>query len=215
MSAGTVIATVGTFFAAVSAGAAVAAVVFAKRTVEEATTAARQFDDAQKEAERHHTEAMMQMAQAREAARQQSMAQLMEMSSAASLDSARHHVEMEARHRIAAEEAESHRLVQLERVSELLLEIVHVARDEYRNPPPPLSPGVTGSRLFAMLRRLDNALAALAALGGEVPGRVMDFAHDAPMRARSRESVLSIVGDGIAALDAIQTTISGINLVEH
>jgi hypothetical protein len=130
-----------------------------------------------------HREQMAELAKARQDASQQSGAQLLEMVNAGSAAANQHAVEME---------------------------IVDTARAEFRDQPPPLSPGHTGSRLYGMFRRLNNALASFAALGGDVPQPVMNFAHDGPLNARNHGALLSIVGNGVDALDAIQFRITGI-----
>jgi hypothetical protein len=192
-----------TIIAAAGASASLAAVVYARKTVAESI-------QGRKDGGKAHREQMAELAKARQDASQQSGAQLLEMVNAGSAAANQHAVEMDDRRRMAETEAQNRRIVQLERISELVLEIVDTARAEFRDQPPPLSPGHTGSRLYGMFRRLNNALASFAALGGDVPQPVMNFAHDGPLNARNHGALLSIVGNGVDALDAIQFRITGI-----
>lgn len=91
--------------------------------------------------------------------------------------------------------------MQLERISELLLGIVNLAREEHQHPPQPLGPALSGSRLPAMMRRLENAVAAFVALDGINPDQTSELARRG---YGAGSNAMRIVGEGIEALDEIQ-----------
>lgn len=176
ISATTVITLVSAIAAVVAAFATLGAVVYARRTVLET-------QEARADARKAHDAQMAEMAKATAAAAKQ------------------HQAEMLDRQRFADADALSRRLVQLEAISELLRQIVNVARYEGWHEPEPLGPAISGSQLPAMLRRLGNAVAAFVALDGITPERTAELARRG---FGAGSSTLKIVGDGIDALDEIQ-----------
>ncbi len=176
VSATTIITLASAIATVVAATATVWAVVYARRTVAEAQ-------------------------QGRAEAREAHAAQMAETSRATAAAAEQHRAEMDDREQFGDAEALNRRIVELERISELLLQIVDVARDEHRQPPERLGTAVTGSRLPAMLRRLQNAVAAFVALDGVYPERTAELARrgfGGGMQA------ITLVGEGIDALDEVQ-----------
>ena len=186
VSATTIITLVSAIATVVAATATVWAVVYARRTV---------------------AEAQKGRAEAREA----HAAQMAEISRATAAAAEQHRAEMDDREQFGDAEALNRRIVELERISELLLQIVDVARDEHRHPPERLGTAVTGSRPPAMLRRLQNAVAAFGALDGVYPERTGELARrgfGGGMQA------ITLVGEGIDALDEVQQIMLGVG-VQH
>jgi hypothetical protein len=180
------IAAVATVVAAI---AALAAIYFARETVREAVRARRESASA------HDT----QMLQSRSA----HGAQMLQMSNAMTLDSARHRQEMTERTRAFAAEMVLRRIEQAERVSELFLQLVEVAREEYFSPPAPLHETgsvMTTTRIPAILARVKIAVAILADLGGP------DVSDSIPVGGRGEKAgSMRVWTGGIAALVAMES----------
>ncbi len=135
---------VGGIGAVVAAGAALITVGFAWATVREARAARREASDAHKE----------EMAEQRHA---------LQASTAA------HQEQMRERQRALATEIKLQRVVQLERVAEVLTDLADTARAEAIQPPGRSVSDSSGRRLTgipAVLARLRTAVALLDALGG-------------------------------------------------
>jgi hypothetical protein len=176
ISATTIITQVSALAAVVAAIATVRAVIYARRTV-------------------------LESQQARADARKAHEAQIAEMAKGTAAAAEQHRVEMEDRKQFADAEALSRRVLQLERISELVLQIINVARDEHRDPPERLGAATTGSKLPAMLRRLSDAVAAFVALDGIYRERTGELARRG---FGAGAQAITILGDGIDALDEIQ-----------
>jgi hypothetical protein len=175
VSATTIITLVSAGATVVAATATVWAVIYARRTVAEA-------QEGRAEASAAHEAQMSEMGRAIAAAAEQ------------------HRTEMADRNQVAKTEAVGRRVEQLERMSELLLQIVDVARNEHCHPPEPLSEAVGGSQLAAMLKRLQNAVAAFVELGGSYPERTGELARRGFGRG---DQAIRLVGEGVDALSEI------------
>jgi hypothetical protein len=133
--------TVGQVASLVAAGAAVAAVYFAKQTVSEAQQASRDASAA-------HAE---QMAEEK---------RLLEATVAA------HESEMAARERDFAAERVVQRLAHLRAITDILRELTDIARDEQAHPPPRTEINQPLSRIPSRLAQLNTALSIYQRLGG-------------------------------------------------
>jgi hypothetical protein len=180
----TVLTTVSALATVIAASAAVIALRFARATVKES-------QEARGANQLAHYEEMEEASRRTLAAAQQYQAEVAERAQA------------EAAHLI------DRRLEQLERISDLLLLIVDVARDETRNPPERLGPGITGTRLPAILMRLDNAVSVLESLGGPKPAKATTLAERG-FGAGSQP--IQWVGDGIDALREVRSVVTGVEL---
>jgi hypothetical protein len=100
------------------------------------------------------------------------------------------------------------RIAQLEVISDLMLRIVEVAREEYFHPPAPVDVAegkgqmVTTTRLPAIRIRVDAAVAAFNKLGGTA----LDVKLPEPGRGEKAAS-LRAWGDGVSALRVIEDLI--------
>jgi hypothetical protein len=117
---------------------------------------------------------------------------------------AAHHEEMVERARALSAEIKLHRIVQLERVVETLVELIRVARDEEIHPPP----GIEGVVLPAgmtliptVLARLRTNIVLLERLG---PGEKLLIAGQLAMQG-STLSPPKIVSTSLAALNEIES----------
>jgi hypothetical protein len=142
---------IGLAFAALAGFFAWRAVHWARQTVKDGETASREAAD-------RHDE------------------QIAEMRAATTAAAAQHSAEMADRERLAAVENADRQLVQLERISDLIMDILNRAREEHINPPPNIGLGLTGSQLAPMCIRLENALAALYGRAMPSPVKARDLA---------------------------------------
>lgn len=170
----------------VAAVAALVTILYARATVREARHARRENRDA-------HLEEIAEMRQATNAA-------VAEQQAATEASAAQHRAQMAERDRALEAELAVQRLTQLDRISELLLLLADVARDETRDPPAKLGPGITGTRLPGILRRLRNAITVLEALGGP------ELLAAGPLARRgygAGSHAISYLGDALDALEEI------------
>ncbi len=135
-------------FAAVAALAALAAIYYARETVTQARKANREAAKANAEEAAAHLKQLAAMKEATDA------------TIAATEAAADQHKAT------LAAELSLRRMEQIERISELLLTVADVARDETSNPPEKLSPGVAGSRLPVLHRHFGNAVRILELITG-------------------------------------------------
>jgi hypothetical protein len=180
----TVLTTVSAFATVLAAVAAVIALRFARATVKES-------QQARADNQLAHMEEMSEAARQTLAAAQQYQAEATE------------------RARAEAAALVDRRLEQLERISDLLLLIVDVARDETRAPPERLGPGITGTRLPAILMRLENAVSVLDSLGGPQPAKAAELAERG---YGAGSQPIQWVGDGIEALREVRSLVSSVPL---
>ena len=177
-----VLTSVSALATVIAASAALIALRFARATV-------RESQEARAANQLAHHEEMEEASRRTLAAEQQYRAEVKERAQA------------EAAHLV------DRQLEQLERISDLLLLIVEVARDETRNPPERLGPGITGTRLPGILMRLDNAVSVLDSLGGPKPTKAASLAERG-YGAGSRP--IQWVGDGIDALLEVRSVVSSV-----
>ena len=130
----------GQVAALIAAAAALTAILYARSTVKEARTTSAQLGEIGKAAQAGVTE---------------------QRATVETLGTA-HREEMAERARALEAELVGRRLAQLERVSEVLLELVDVTQAEYVAPPYQLEPGKTLTRVPALLIRVQGAVAILA-----------------------------------------------------
>lgn len=177
----------------VNAGASILAAVAALVTILYARATVREARDGRRENRGAHLEEIAEMRQATTAA-------VAEQQAATEASAAQHRVEMAERDRALAAELAVQRLTQLDRISELLLLLADVARDEARNPPERLAPAISGTRLPGILRRLRNAITVLEALGGP------ELLAAGPLARRGYgggSDAVSFLGDALDALEEI------------
>lgn len=150
--------TVGGVASVVAAAAALVTIIYARATVQVAR-------EARQEARRDHAQSLA-------AEREAASAAVAEQRAAIEAAAAAHHEEMADRARAFEAEIVLERIVQLERIADVLSELVDVARDEHVSPPPQLAPPspFRATRLPAMLERVRTGMSILAALGApELP----------------------------------------------
>lgn len=139
-------------------GFAAAAAFFAWRAVHWARQTVRDGETASREAADRHDE------------------QIAEMRAATTAAAAQHQAEMADRQQMAALETADLLLAQLERISDLIMDILNQAREEDIHPPDNVGPGLTGSKLAPMCIRLENALAAIYGRAMPSPIKARDLA---------------------------------------
>jgi hypothetical protein len=181
----------------VAAVAALVTIHFARQTVDEARAGRR-------ESHNYHEEEMRAARDAAEVAEARHKAELRELEFGRLAGQGQHEENMAERTRASARARDEERLLQLDRISALLLEIIDVARDEARDPPEKLGAAITGTRLPAMLLRLANAVEVLRALGGPVPELAADFANSG---YSAGSQAIRYLGEGIDALRDIQRVV--------
>ena len=171
---------VGGIASFVGAAAVLIAVLYARETVREARAA-------RAEAHADHLETIREQEKATDAAR----------------DAQR--VEMADRERAYQAERALQRGAQVQRIADLLLELVEVARDEDLNPPPMASGGAFRStRIPALVIRLRGALGHLAALGGPALETTEKLARE----RQTGDSPLTTLGDAVSSLAEIEFAVA-------
>jgi len=170
----------GQVAALIAAAAALTAILYARSTVKEARTTSAQLGEIGKAAQAGVTE---------------------QRATVETLGTA-HREEMAERARALEAELVGRRLAQLERVSEVLLELVDVTQAEYVAPPYQLEPGKTLTRVPALLIRVQGAVAILAHLGGPELVNAKQLGRSA---YRGRDLLPQVRGVAIDALSEIET----------
>jgi hypothetical protein len=152
----------GGFSALVAAGAALATIFYARVTVGEAR-------------------------QGRQESRVAHEEEMQERRTAAEAYAAAQREEMSERERSRESDLRLQRVLQVERISQLLLDLVNTAQHEWANPPPQYAPPMplTLTGIPAILVRLGVALEVLVSLGG-------------PEVAKARQLVAEGYGGGMA-----------------
>lgn len=166
--------------ALVAAGFALVTIFYARSTVQEAKKTSEQLDEIGKAAQSGVTE---------------------QRATVETLGTA-HREEMAERARALDAELLVPRLAQLERASEVLLELVDVTQAECVAPPYQLEPGKTLTRVPALLIRLQGAVEILARLGGSELVTVKQLGRSADS---GRDLLPQVRGVAIDALSEIKT----------
>ncbi len=182
MTIASALPTVNAVAAVVAAIAALVTILYARRTVAEAKAASEDL----------------------ERIRAATDAALLEQRSAAQASAAEHSAEMAERKRAISAELGVQRLAQLQRISELLLLLADVAREEERNPPEPLGPGISGTRLPGILKHLRNSITVLEALGGP---RLLKAGPLAARGYGAGSQAIRFLGDAIDAFEEIDSLV--------
>jgi hypothetical protein len=146
-----VLTAIGTVAAVIAALAALATVIYARRTVLDGHTA--------------HRELMTAQAQARSDLTTANTAQLAAQAQTADAFAAAHAEEMEARERALAAETSLQRLVQADRLAAALADMARTAHQETLAPPLVIA-GRRGTFIPALQAQLRASLALFYALGG-------------------------------------------------
>lgn len=119
----------------------------------------------------------------------------------------RHQIQMDQRERVAAADLLEQRLRQLERVSDLVREIIETASTVSR----PLDHDFANARIEAMCRRLQNAIFTVEALGMSFPTRCGELANQYglgtpfPDLSRTGNQALEEIGEIILHLHVRQS----------
>ena len=171
-------AALGGIAALVAAAAALVAIGYARATVREARLA-------RQEAHLAHTE---EVAEQRNAAEASMMA---------------HQEETRQRREALAEEVRLQRVMQSERVAEILMRLADTAREELVNPPPQINGTPARATVIpAVLRRLGVAITLLQALGGPEVLSAMQLTRAG---YRGTDSPMKMVSGAVNALDEIES----------
>lgn len=184
-------AAVGGIGAVVAAVAALITVIYARATV----VAAR---EAREEAHRDHGQAL---AAEREAAREAVAEQRAAIDAAA----AAHREEMADRTRTFKAEIILQRIVQLERVADVLSELIEVAQQEHLNPPAQVAPPspFTATRIPAMIQRLRTSLAILDTLGAPALPQCTQLTDQGAQMGTNKLRIVSMSIDGLREIAQI------------
>jgi hypothetical protein len=197
ISATTIVTFVGAAFTTVAAMATIVAVVYARRTVSEAH-AARTDSHAAHEAE------MRQMERARNAAAAQHKEQLSELQVAAAATYSAHEEQMRQQEAVFQHDLTVRRLGQMQRVAQVLFELIGAAREETRHESPKYDFGngrlLGATAIPALQTQLRIEARILKALGGPDLTNVIP----PPQRDDDRAQAQRLWIDGLMVLGTIE-----------